>query len=89
MSTEQTDAHNEYQKQIYTNFVQLVDDFRNGTAEYDFVEEELDGLREDEDVDAYTFMKCEEYWGEARTEEEFWQEEDRLKWKQLEDDNVF
>ena len=87
MSTPQTDAHNEYQKQIYTNFQQLVDDFQNGIAEYDFVEEELDALREDDDVDAYTFRKCEEFWADARNEEDFWQEEERLKWKQLEEDS--
>jgi hypothetical protein len=87
MSTEQTDAHNAYQHQIFVSFDEMVQEWFAGHIDYEEVEGALADLEEDPDVDLYTYTKCEEIWTQAKKDDSFWQEEDRQKWEQLEKDS--
>jgi hypothetical protein len=89
MSTKQTDTHMEYQQRLYQDFVTMVDDFGSGLLSYDYIEEALDDYRDDDDVDTHTYEMCKKYWDDAVADESFWQEEDRLKWEQIKDSNVY
>lgn len=87
MSTPQTDSHHDFQKRMYQEFCTMVDEFQDGLVSYDAVEEELEEMREDDDIDSHTYMQCEKYWNHAKNEEKFWQEEERRVWSDLKDDS--
>lgn len=86
MSTPQTDAHNEGQKNIIIAFDSMLQKWFDGEVDYDEVEEELSNAEADEDVGENTYRLMKRMWREARDLDEFWQSEETMMWSQLQKD---
>jgi len=81
-----TPGYWEGQENVVADFQTTLEHWFNGDVSWDEVEEELQRLLEDDDVHQRTYAKCCNMWDEAQTRDEFWQEEERQKWRDLDKD---
>lgn len=87
MSSKQLDSNHDIQERFVQAFGDLLQEFDSGLVTYDDVEDALVELKDDEECAPQTLDRCIKEWEQKVHDEEFWQEEDRQMWEQLQKDS--